>query len=397
MVLQNLLAANNLVCRLKIKIFKFRLQVHSFVLSIIIMEYLFAQKLKGLREKFGYSLQELADMIGVSRQSIHKFENDIVNPSSETLLKLSEVFNVPYSYFFTSELSFTLENIRFRDGHAILNRHHVETQIKAEVLKYVTRLKELEELLNMEKQFENPLAGFQIVSTKDIEKAARIIRRKWKLGNDPILDVTEMLEENGVFVVEVEQDEDFSGLSAMIDECIPIIVLNQNVKIGERKRFTALHELGHIVLEFAEDFSDTQVEEFCHHFAGAVLLVDEVLMEEIGRNRTSISLIEFRRIKERYGISIQAIIFRAKNAGVINFGTFFAWNRIYNDWRTTAKKDEFGEFKCKEKPARLDNLLMQGLKEKKISWSKAAEISHTKIDILKKQLENVPSFNIAAA
>lgn len=361
------------------------------------MEYLLAQKLKDLREKFGYSLQELADMIGVSRQSIHKFENDIVNPSSETLIKLSEVFNVQYSYFFTNEVPLTLENIRFRDKHAILRRDHVEAHIKAEVLKYVIRLKELEELLNMGKPFENPLDGFQVVSAKDIEKAARIIRRKWKLGNDPILDVTEMLEENGVFVVEVELDENFSGLSAMINESIPIIVLNQNVKVGERKRFTALHELGHIVLDFSEDFSDMQVEEFCHHFAGAVLLVDEVLMEEIGRNRTSISLIEFRRIKERYGISIQAIIFRAKNAGVINTGTFIAWNNIYNEWRRAATEVDFGVFICKEKPARLDNLLMHGLKEKKISWSKAAELSHTKIDILRKQLENVPSFNIAAA
>jgi Zn-dependent peptidase ImmA (M78 family) len=167
--------------------------------------------------------------------------------------------------------------------------------------------------------------------------------------------------------------------------------------VGERKRFTALHELGHIVLEFAEEVSDKQVEELCHHFAGAVLLVDEVLLEAIGRNRTSISLIEFRRIKERYGISIQAIIFRAKNAGVINTGTLFAWNNIYNEWRATAAEGDFGYFKSKEKPARLENLLMKGLKEKKISWSKAAELSQTKIDILRKQLEYAPSFNITAA
>jgi Zn-dependent peptidase ImmA (M78 family)/DNA-binding XRE family transcriptional regulator len=381
----------------KNNIFIFRRHFRIFAWSNIIMEYPIAQKLKALREKYGYSLQELADLIGVSRQSIHKFENDIVNPSSETLLKLSEIFAVPYGYFFSSEVQLTLENIRFRDKHAIPHRDHVEAHIKTEVLKYVIRLKELETLLNMAKPFENPLDGFQVVSSKDIEKAARMIRRKWKLGNDPIIDVTEMLEENGVVVVEVEEDEGFSGLSAMIDESIPIIVLNRNVKVVERKRFTAIHELGHIVLEFADDVSDKQVEELCHHFAGAVLLVDESLMEEIGRNRTSISLIEFRRIKERYGISIQAIIFRAKNAGVINTGTFFAWNNVYEEWRATAVEGDFGSFKSKERPARLDNLLMQGLKEKKIPWSKAAELSQTKIDILRKQLEREPSFNITAA
>jgi len=361
------------------------------------MEYPAAQKIKELREQRGYSLQQLADMVGVSRQSIHKFENGLVNPSSETLLRLSQVFNVPYGFFFVNEVGYTVDNIRFRDKYSVLHRDHVEAFIKAEVLKQVSQLQQLEQLLQLGRSFENPLDGFRVVSGKDIEKAARILRRKWKLGNDPISDVVEMLEENGVFVVEVEQDSDFSGLSAMIDESIPVIVLNQNVKVEERKRFTALHELGHIVLEFADDLPDNKIEDFCHHFAGAVLLVDEVLLEELGRNRTSISLIEFRRIKEKYGISIQAIIFRARNAEVVNLATFFTWNKIYKEWRATAAEGEFGVFKCREKAARLNNLLMQGLKEKKLTWAKAAEISYTKIDTLKKKLEAVPTFNIYAA
>lgn len=361
------------------------------------MENVFALKLKELREKTGYSLQDLADKIGVSKQSIHKFENGVVNASSQTVLKLSEVFSVPYGFFFDNPeaFSFSFENIRFRDGHAILNRDHVEADIKRKVIDYVSKFMELEELLEIEHRFQNPLSEMQIFTEKDIEKAAKLIRKKWKLGNDPIVDVTEMLEEKGVFVVELSLAEEFSGLSGMLNESFPIIVLNENVKIKERKRFTAMHELGHIVLTFAGDFSDEKVETFCHHFAGAVLLVDEVLFEELGRNRTTISLNELRRIKERYGISIQAIIFRAKSASFINYNTFRAWQDIYEEWREAdLQPNEFGQYRCNEKTVRFTNLLVQGINEKRISWAKAAELSGTKIDLLKMQMMNTPNFSI---
>ena len=360
------------------------------------MENIFALKLKELREKNAYSLQDLADKIGVSKQSIHKFENGIVNASSETVLKLSEVFNVPYFYFFDNPeaFSFSFENIRFRDGHTILNRDLVEAEIKAKVIDNVSKYMELEDILGIEHHFENPLSEFQIISEKDIEKAAKIMRKKWKLGNDPIMDVIEMLEDKGVFIVELELAESFSGLSGMLNESLPIIVLNENVTSKERKRFTALHELGHIVLEFAENFSDEKVETFCHHFAGAVLLVDEVLFGELGKNRTTISLNELRRIKERYGISIQAIIVRARAANFINYGTFVEWKQVYDEWKQSGiKANDFGEFRCKEKPARFNNMIMQGLTEKKISLSKAAELSRTKIDLLEMQM-NMLQFNV---
>jgi Zn-dependent peptidase ImmA (M78 family)/DNA-binding XRE family transcriptional regulator len=351
------------------------------------MENVFALKLKELREKSNLSLQQLADQIGVAKQSIHKFENGIVSPSSDTVLKLSETFNVPYSFFYDNPDALNFENIRFRDGHKIFDRDDLESEIKQEVLNYVTKFMQLENIMDIEHDFENPLVGFEIEDEKDVEKAAKLLRKKWKIGNDPISDVVETLETKGVFVVEVNRVENFLGLSGMLNEEFPIIVLNENTLTVERKRFTALHELGHVVLEFSQDFTDEKVEVFCNHFAGAVLLVDEVIYNELGKNRTSISLSELRRIKELYGISIQAIIVRARTAGFINYKTFQEWKNSYEEWKQTdAKTNDFGHFHCYEKSAKFNNLLVQGVTERRISWSKAAELTGRKIDVLKREL-----------
>jgi Zn-dependent peptidase ImmA (M78 family) len=60
-----------------------------------------------------------------------------------------------------------------------------------------------------------------------------------------------MLEDNFIKVVEVDKPLDFDGLSAFVDNKIPVIAVNKNFPI-ERKRFTLLHELGHLLLSFSK-------------------------------------------------------------------------------------------------------------------------------------------------
>lgn len=361
------------------------------------MENLFAIKLKELRERNNLSLQELADQVGVAKQSIHKFENGVVNPSSETLLKIADALNVSYSFFYENPVSYnlSLQNIQFREKHKI-NNLQLENEIKEDVCKYLSRFMELSAIMDEDLVFENPLEGLEIVSDKDIEKAAKLIRKKWKIGNAPITDVVETLETKGVFVVEVNRLEDFTGLSGMVNEEIPIIVLNEYFNSIERKRFTALHELGHIVLEFADDISETKLERYCDMFAGAVLLVDDVLYSEFGKNRTVITLAELRRIKELYGISIQAIIMRASTSGFIDNNTSRAWWQSYNEWNTSdGNVNEFGHYRSSEKAQRFNTTLVRGVAEKRLSISKAAELAGKKIDVMRKELDEL-NFNVRA-
>ncbi len=55
-------------------------------------------KLKELRAKKGLSQQALAEVIGISQQSINKYENHDVEPDLHTLMALATFFNTSVDY-----------------------------------------------------------------------------------------------------------------------------------------------------------------------------------------------------------------------------------------------------------------------------------------------------------
>ena len=75
----------------------------------------------------------------------------------------------------------------------------------------------------------------------------------WNIGSDGIINVIDLLEEHGIKVIEIDAPESFDGLSSMVNDLYPVIVLNKAFS-SERKRFTALHELGHLGWERSDAF-----------------------------------------------------------------------------------------------------------------------------------------------
>ena len=130
-----------------------------------------------------------------------------------------------------------------------------------------------------------------------------------------------------------------------------LIVQNHTV---ERKRFTALHELGHLVLRFSPELSDIEKESLCHAFAVAMLIPNETFIQEVGsKKRNIISIGELMNIKETYGISIQAIMARTKSLQIINENRCIRFRKyIYND----REEKNLGKYQGKEQPVRFISL-----------------------------------------
>jgi repressor LexA len=61
------------------------------------------EKLAGLRKKKGLSQEELAELVGVTRSTVAKWEIGNRVPKGDHLMKLSDVLGVPPSYFFEGE------------------------------------------------------------------------------------------------------------------------------------------------------------------------------------------------------------------------------------------------------------------------------------------------------
>ena len=56
------------------------------------------KRIKQLRIERGLSQVDLAEKLGVSKQSISNWENDNIQPSIEMLLKISRIFSVSTDY-----------------------------------------------------------------------------------------------------------------------------------------------------------------------------------------------------------------------------------------------------------------------------------------------------------
>jgi hypothetical protein len=57
------------------------------------------KKLKMLRTKFNLTQEDIAKLLNVKRETIHKYENDIIkNIKYETVVKLAKIFNTTTEY-----------------------------------------------------------------------------------------------------------------------------------------------------------------------------------------------------------------------------------------------------------------------------------------------------------
>jgi len=63
------------------------------------------KKLVELRRKKGLTQEALAELLGVTRVTVARWETGRLIPGTSSILKLSEIFGVPPSYFFESEKS----------------------------------------------------------------------------------------------------------------------------------------------------------------------------------------------------------------------------------------------------------------------------------------------------
>lgn len=61
------------------------------------------ERIRELRTSSGLSQVELAEKLGISKQSVSNWENDNIQPSIEMLLKIARTFNVSTDYLLDEE------------------------------------------------------------------------------------------------------------------------------------------------------------------------------------------------------------------------------------------------------------------------------------------------------
>lgn len=347
------------------------------------------QRLKIARAAGGLSLRDLEAKIGnlVTAQAIGKYERNEDMPSSRVLSALADALSVSEDYLLSSD-DMVLDGVEFRKKDMTSKRE--EAFVEGQTLHLLERYLAIEDALGLPSVvWDRPReAPYPVKDIADAENAARALRIYWRLGIDPIPCLAELLEERGIKVLSVDLS-DIDGLTARVrrksGEAVPVIVIKASAW-AERKRFTLAHELGHMLMEVAPS---VDVEKAAHRFAGAFLMPSEALWREIGKHRTMISHGELLRLKELFGASFQAIVYRCRDLGIIADAAFRNLFRSFtqNGWRKEPYKEPGAIPPSKESPKRMERLCFRALAERQISEARAAEVLGISVRELSKRMD----------
>ncbi len=343
---------------------------------------IFGRRLTQARLMKGMSMDELGKLLtpSISRQAINKYEKGETNPDSRMLIAFSKALGVKPDYFFRP-FSVAVDNIMFQKSCRISEKRLAA--IRERVREELERYFEIEELCGDISRFK--LRKKLIGNDADACAYAHEVRLELGLGLDGISNVTEVLEDKGVKIIEIEEDESFGGLSGYANDHIPVIVINKNLS-PENKRFTLLHELAHLLLEFEEPVSAKMVESICNAFALELLLPSSVLKARVGIKRHDISLAELKDLQVQYGVSLDMIMTALRNLDIISakrYATYLTKKKSFPDFSASVEKS----LGLPERSRRFVRMVYRALADEVISFSKAAVLLNTSIDAVKAQFQ----------
>jgi Zn-dependent peptidase ImmA (M78 family)/transcriptional regulator with XRE-family HTH domain len=285
-------------------------------------------RIKQFRLARGYSLDDLASAMGgiVTKQALSKYERDLSLPSARVLNRLAGALNVKAMQLW-AEPELAVRFVAFRKRSSLPAK--AQTAIQALVGEKLEERTRLQDYCFASVPFEVPIQKYGVGSEGDAEEAAAKVRELWKLGVDPIANVTAVLEDHLVHVIEVDAPEKFDGISAVAetDKGKPkaAAVVTRSACPGDRQRLSLAHELGHLVMKLSKKVDE---EKAAFRFAGAFLAPRASLQREVGARRTSVRIEELLILKQRFGMSMQALLKRMSDLEIIT-ATTYKWAYVH--------------------------------------------------------------------
>jgi Zn-dependent peptidase ImmA (M78 family)/transcriptional regulator with XRE-family HTH domain len=149
------------------------------------------------------------------------------------------------------------------------------------------------------------------------ESAARVVRSAWQLGGGPLRHMIRLLENHGVLVIFSPPQSVAVDAYSFGSDIRPVVILNPSKRDYYRQRFDSAHELGHLVMHGDAEPGGRIVEEQANRFAAEFLMPAEQIRENLPRAMGGDFWAVLARLKEEWGVSMQALLFRARRLGCI--------------------------------------------------------------------------------
>lgn len=110
-----------------------------------------------------------------------------------------------------------------------------------------------------------------------------------------------------------------------------LVVLSDRKHDKARSRFDAAHKLGHLVMHHEPEYSDRVQERQAHAFAAAVLMPAPEAVDDLPtRTPRGAEWDKLEDAQRRWGVSIAALLYRAKDLGTLSDAGFRRAMTRYN-------------------------------------------------------------------
>ncbi|MDN3352190.1 XRE family transcriptional regulator [Actinomadura sp. DC4] len=257
------------------------------------------------RERSGLTKRDLATRAGVTAAAITRFERRQAGPSAPTLARLAAELGLPVGYFAAGRpvLPVAEEATHFRSLRT--TRAYERRQARATMSHLAEAVREIQAVVRLPAPRLPRLGG-------DPESAARNLRAAWDLPAGPVHHLVRLLEANGAVVSMArfgagERIDAFSCRPSGLDR--PLICLSRDRGNPLRRRFSAAHELGHLLLHREASPGDRAHEQEANRFAAEFLTPAPQIADLLPTRLDFARLLEIQRA---WGVSVQALLRRSR-------------------------------------------------------------------------------------
>ncbi|MEU5774908.1 XRE family transcriptional regulator [Streptomyces venezuelae] len=268
--------------------------------------------------------KDVANALGVTPAAVGQYETGVSRPRPDLIPRLAETLCVPATFFLVGRPANRLDASM---AHFRSLRSTPKSQ-RERALAFAEQVWELTYAL--ERRIQLPLvnlpgfAGGEVHPGAELPTdpaaAARELRRRWGMGDGPVTHLVRRMESHGIVVVMPPASDPsaatvdaFSTRSAR-----PLVVLTANrADDVYRHRFTAAHELGHLVLH-GDATGDSRQEKEADAFAAEFLTPQDSILPLLPKRMDLARLAELRQV---WGVSIHSLVYRCRELGLISDAT----------------------------------------------------------------------------
>jgi Zn-dependent peptidase ImmA (M78 family)/transcriptional regulator with XRE-family HTH domain len=279
-------------------------------------------RLTQARHLAGLTKRSVADELGISPAAVGQWETGASTPRRDHVLRLAEVLDVLPAFFVAGR-----PHARLDVGAAhFRSLRSTPAGQRAKAIAFVEQVWELAHAL--EKRVQLPpvqLPGFANGESTSSDPpsdpigVAQHLRTKWGLGSGPIPHLVRTMEKNGLIITLVR----FAGeATATVDAFStsrmprPIVVLTPDRADNVyRHRFTAAHELGHLLLHTNAVPGDPIQEKQADAFAAEFLTPRDVIAPLLP---FPMDLRVLATLSRSWGVSVDSLVYRCREVGAVS-------------------------------------------------------------------------------